>query len=382
MSNSDLSERLDVEGGTFRQWLNPLNKPLRHKIGLLVLLLLAVLPVALTSSEALIFASAFFFAMFAMSWDLVSGYTGQISFGHTVFFTVGGYSAALLNMEMGLSPLMTIPAGVLVAALAGLVIGVPTLRLRGPYLSLVTLIAPLILFGVFRYFPIFGGESGLSGEIDNLFGLGFNDVIPVYYLAFGLFVVVLTVLLAVTRSDAGRIFTAIRESEDAVNSAGLNPAKFKIFAFVLSAAIGGLAGAAFVHTPSASPTPNTLLALAINIEIIIAVFIGGAGTIVGAAAGGLFFGLTRSFLEGSELVIPVANVAIAEVYLILLSVIALVIIYALPGGLLRGSIVGGRRVLNRNSDEDVATDGGEMVNPVAQILNNYRDFLGGDDDER
>jgi branched-chain amino acid transport system permease protein len=269
--NDDVIEQISVESGTLSDWLNPLHKPLRHKLGIVGLLGLAVLPVLLTPLQALQIAGAYFFAMFVMSWDAVSGYTGQISFGHGVFFAVGGYASALLNIRMGIDPLLAIPAGVVAAALAGLVIGVPALRLRGPYLSLVTLIVPLIVAQIFNvYSNIFGGTQGLvSPPPDRLLGLGSGAPIMTYYVAFGLFVVILAVLLAVTRSDAGKVFTAIRESEDAVSSAGLNPAKFKIFAFVLSAGIGGLAGAAFVHTVG-EPTPNALLDLFVSIEIIIA----------------------------------------------------------------------------------------------------------------
>ncbi len=383
MSDGDIGEQLDVDDGNLTTWLNPLNKPLRHKIGLLCLVGLAVLPLALTSGEAKTFAIAFFFAMFAMSWDVVSGYTGQISFGHSVFFAVGGYSSALLNLEMGIAPLLAVPIGMLMAALFGLVIGVPALRLRGPYLSLVTLIAPLILLQVFIVYGDFlGGNTGLDNP-ESLFGLGFTDVLPLYYLAFGLFLFVLLTLLAVTRSDAGRVFTAIRESEDAVNSAGLNPAKFKIFAFVLSAALGGLAGAVYVHTPLTTPTPDALLQMFLNIEIIIAVIIGGMGTIVGAAAGGIFFVVARYLLGQLNFTVPVLGTPITEVNLLLFALVSLLLVYILPGGLLRGAIVGGRDIRDRFSgEEDVATDGGEMVNPLAQVLNNYRDFFGGDDDER
>jgi branched-chain amino acid transport system permease protein len=342
---------------------------LRYKLGLVGLAGLAALPMVIDPTMALMFATAYFWGVYAMSWDAVSGYTGQISFGHSMFFAIGGYGSAILNLEMGLSPLMSIPIAMVLAAVAGVIIGVPALRLRGPYLSLVTLIAPIILLGLFKTFSgITGGEQG-PGSPDNLLGLGFRDVIPFYYIAFGLFLLVMVILLAITRSDAGRIFTAIRESEDAVNSAGLNPAKFKIFAFVLSAALGGLAGAAFVHTPRANPTAGTLLELTVNIEIFIAVIIGGMGTIVGAALGGVLFFIAQNLLGGT---------LSSDVSLLLFAVTSLVIVYALPGGLLRGSIVGGRKLLNRG-DSNVAADGGRT--PLEQVYDKYSGFLGGDDDD-
>jgi branched-chain amino acid transport system permease protein len=385
MSGRDgVLEQLDVEQATLIAWLNPLNKPLRHKLGLLGLLALAVLPVLLRPVTALTISSAFFFAMFVMSWDAVSGYTGQISFGHSVFFTVGAYTTTMLNMGHGLPPLVSIPVGVVLAALAGLIIGLPTLRLRGPYFSLVTIIVPVILLNVFIFFSdIFGGQQGLSSP-ETLLGLGVTDSIVLYYLSFAVFLLVLIVLLAVTRSDAGRVFTAIRESEDAVSSAGLNPAKFKIFAFVLSAAVGGLAGAVLVHTPRGAVTPDTLLVLTVNIEIIIAAIIGGMGTIVGAAVGGLFFYMARDFLREAAFTVPGIGAEVGDVNVVVFTLIMLLILYFLPIGLVRGGIIAGRKVLSKTG-VNVATDGGrptEPANPVRRVLRNWREAWGGDDDER
>jgi branched-chain amino acid transport system permease protein len=372
-TDADLGERIDVEKETL-QWLDPRTKPLRHKLGLVGVVLLLALPAALRPLTALDVARALFFAVFVMSWDVVSGYTGQISFGHGVFFTVGGYTSALLNLEMGMSPFMAIPVGIVLAAIVGLVIGVPALRLQGPYLSLITLIAPLLILGIFKFKPdLFGGSQGLSRP-DTLLGLTSGDAIVVYYLAVGLFLLVLGILLAVTRSDAGRIFTAIRESEDAVSSAGLNPAKYKVFAFVLSAAVGGLAGAVFVHTPIGSASPGTLLNLTLNIEIVIAAVIGGMGTIVGAAVGGLVFFLLQGLLGNIEF--------LSKIDIALFGALTLAIIYLLPGGLMRGAVQAGRAVLDR-TDSDVATDGGQPdseATPVRTVIRNWRRQLGGDDE--
>lgn len=384
-SRGEVLQQISVESNTLTDWLNPMQKPLRHKLGLLGLLGMAILPVLLTPLQALNLARAYFFAMFVMSWDAVSGYTGEISFGHAVFFALGGYTSALLNLQMGLSPILAIPVGVIVAALAGAIIGIPALRLRGPYLSLVTLIVPLIVAQIFNvYSNVFGGTQGLvSPPPDRLLGLGTGAPLLTYYVAFALFVFILAILLAVTRSDAGRVFTAIRESEDAVSSAGLNPAKFKIFAFVLSAAIGGLAGAFFVHTVGEA-TPAALLDLFVSIQIIIAAILGGMGTIVGAAIGGLFFALARDFLGGLSFQLPIINAGIGDVYLVVFAVMTLLLIYLLPGGLLRGGILAGRSVMGRfgNGDESVAADGGEYVSPLQQVRDTWADVLGGEDDER
>ena len=108
------------------------------------------------------------FAIFAASWDLLSGFTGQMNFGHALFFGVGAYGAALLNLHLDLPPWGSIPLGALAAVLAGLIIGIPCLRLRGTYLALTTLSFPIILMGIVFAIPEFtGGELGISG-IDRL----------------------------------------------------------------------------------------------------------------------------------------------------------------------------------------------------------------------
>ncbi|MDZ7745466.1 MAG: branched-chain amino acid ABC transporter permease [Halobacteriales archaeon] len=343
---------------------------------------MAVLPQFIGPSAMVTLSLAYFWGVYAMSWDVVSGYTGQISFGHGVFFAVGGYTSALLNLGYGINPVLSIPVGVLLAAVTGLLIGVPALRLRGPYLSLVTLVAPLILTQIFIFrSDVFNGEQGLSG-VEPLLGLQtFGNEPTFYYIAFALFVFVLALLLLVTRTDAGAVLTAIREDEETVAASGLNPAKFKIMAFVLSAAIGGLAGAIIVHTPSGNASPTTLMAITVNVEVIIAAILGGMGTIVGAGIGGILLVLLREQLAGVGWVIPVIETPISDVDFLVFAIITLVLLAVMPGGIFRAAIVAGRRVLNRDK-EAVATDGGRT--PVHRVYDKYskqlRDAFGGDDE--
>jgi branched-chain amino acid transport system permease protein len=394
-----MSEETSTSNSQLASRLNPVNMPVRYWLGTIGLLIAAVLPMFLSATWALTFASAYFFGIYAMSWDVVSGYTGQISFGHGLFFAVGGYTSALLNLGYGIQPLLSIPVGVLLAAVAGVLIGVPALRLRGPYLSLVTLVAPLMLTSFFVWQSgIFGGELGLSSP-DTLFGLStLFDTTLIYYIAFGLFVFVLALLLLLTRTDAGAVLTAIREDEDAVAAAGLNAAKFKIMAFILSAAVGGLAGAVIVHTGRAGVNPTDLMSIVINVEVIIAAILGGMGTITGAALGGIMLILLREQLNNmgssiTELVgvqtdIPVLGDPISDISFLIFAVITLFLLFALPGGVIRWAVgIGGmikERILGE-SEPEVAADGGRKT-PARQVYENYteqlKEITGGDDDER
>ncbi|MCJ7664819.1 MAG: branched-chain amino acid ABC transporter permease, partial [Desulfobacterales bacterium] len=138
--------------------------PSRVAVIVFVLLLL-LLPVVSSDAYLLrIIILSSIFAIFAASWDLLSGYTGQMSFGHALFFGVGAYTAALLNLHAHIPPWGSIPLGALAAVVAGLVIGIPSLRLRGTYLALTTLAFPIVLLGLVFSFPdLTGGELGISG---------------------------------------------------------------------------------------------------------------------------------------------------------------------------------------------------------------------------
>lgn len=372
--------------------LDPRGLPFRHRLGIATLVVLALAPLWVkllyAGGQGLLLlrtlTAALFLGMFAMSWDAVSGYTGQISFGHAVFYGVGGYGSALLNLGYGIPPALSILGGTLLAAVAGLLIGVPALRLEGPYLSLVTLVAPIIVLRVFIYrSDVFGGELGLPSPDPLIATAGFEQATVAYfYIALGTFLLILAVLLAVTRSDTGSVFTAIREDADAVSAAGLNPAKFKIFAFLLSAITGGLAGAVFVHTIG-KPTPSELLATTVSIEVIIASVLGGMGTIVGAALGGMFLSLFRSYLSDITATIPGIGVQIGHLDLLIFAVGTLLLLFYLPGGMIRWGIIAGRRRLAGPEDSpEAAADGGRT--PLQQMVETYRSAIernGGGRDE-
>ena len=399
MATKDRS-RLFGGYGDLLAGLHPRNLALRQQIGLLGIIGLTALPVALFPLQLAPFIGIVFLMIFAMSWDVVSGYTGQLSFGHAFFFAVGGYTSAILNVQHGMHPFVSIPVAMVVTAIAGIVIGLPALRLRGSYLSLVTLIVPLILAKLFILWndelvlsilgvtiPLvpegFGGRSGLNSPPQVLFAPSTNAVVTVesfrmqvltnYYLALGLFVLILAVLLVITRSSTGDIFEAIREDEDTVAAVGLSPTKFKLFAFVLSGVIGGLAGAVFVHSMAGYPQPAAILNLQLSITVIVVTILGGVGTIVGAAVGALFYGVSANFLSGLELTVPILNQSISNLRPVPLMTIAVLIGIYVPNGLVPGSIRAGRQLLARLRGEDHDADSGPTA--LSQIASKYRKDL-------
>lgn len=349
--------------------------PVRYYLGLLTFIGLVLLPTQLGTLKILTMSAAFFFVVFVISWDFVSGYTGMVSFGHTLFFALGGYTTAILNLNYGVDPLVGIPIGVLVAAVAGLLVGLPALRIKGHYLALFTLLPPLILLRTFQLFrEQTGGRQGLP-DPKNLIEMGsFTATAEAnYYLALGLLAFVFLVAFVITRSDTGEIFTAIRENEDAVSSAGINPNKFKLYAFTLSAALGGLGGAVFVHTPAGSPSPTQLLDLVVIIEVLIAGILGGFGTISGSALGGFSFFWVTDWFEGLTYTLPVLNVPVGQVDEVLFFLLMLAVLMYLREGLLPWATRTGRRILSytQGGDAQAVADGGQS--PLDRVLENYQD---------
>ena len=254
-------------------------------MALVFVLLLLFLPLATKDPyilRILIFANIY--VIFAVSWDLISGYTGQISFGHALFFGVAAYVAAMLNLHLGLESWATIPIGGLAAAIAGLVVCLPALRLRGPYLSLVTLALPFILLGVVFYFSDFtGGELGVSG-IARIYGSRTVE----YYISLTMMLVSVLIMWKLTDAKShivrtGIILHAIREDEIAARASGINTIRYKLMAFAVGGFFAGLAGGFYAHFMRIAG-PSTL-DLFLSFQAIIWAVFGGICTIYGAVVG-------------------------------------------------------------------------------------------------
>jgi len=239
----------------------------------LVLLLLPVFTQDPYLLRILILTSIF--AILAASWDLLSGFTGQMNFGHALFFGVGAYTAALLNLHAHLPPWGSVPVGALGAVLAGLIIGIPCLRLRGTYLALTTLAFPIILMGIVFTIPsITGGELGISG-LERLA----RSRVANYYITVVIMLVVCTIMWKITNSNTGIIFHAIREDEVAVRSSGINTTRYKLLAFCLSGFFAGIAGGLYAHFMRIAG-PSTL-EVSMSFQVVIWAVFGGIVTIYG-----------------------------------------------------------------------------------------------------
>ena len=259
------------------------------------------------------------FAIFAASWDLLSGFTGQVNFGHALFFGTGAYGAALLNYHFGMSPWITIPIGSLAAMAMGFLVGIPCLRLRRTYLSLATLAFPLILIGILFAFPDFsGGELGISG-VRRLF----RGRLENYYAAVILMLVLVFVMWKIGSSKLGLIFHSIREDEVAARASGINTPRYKLLAFGLSGLFAGAAGAFFAHFIRIAG-PSTL-EVALSFQAVIWGIFGGVATIYGP--------VVAVFVLYPMTEIVAAFPVLREFRLLILAVVVLLVLLFMPQGL-------------------------------------------------
>ena len=218
------------------------------------------------------------FAILAASWDLLSGFTGQMNFGHALFFGMGAYTSAILNIHFAIPPWGSVPLGALAAVLTGLIIGIPCLRLKGTYLALTTMAFPIILMGIVFALPdLTGGELGISG-LQRIS----NSLIGNYYIYIVTMLVLCTVMWKITDSHTGIIFHAIREDELAVKASGINTTRYKLMAFCLSGFFAGLSGGLYAHYMRIAG-PSTL-EVSMSFSVVIWAVFGGLATIYGPIA--------------------------------------------------------------------------------------------------
>jgi branched-chain amino acid transport system permease protein len=267
------------------------------------------------------------FAIFAASWDLLAGYTGQVNFGHALFFGAGAYTSGLLSYKAGISPWATLWAGAAAATLLGYLAGYLCLRLRGSYLSLATLAFPLIALGVLFAFPDFsGGELGISG----LRRLASTPVWNYYIAAISMLAIVFA-LWALADSRFGIVLHAIRDDEVAARASGINTPRYKLTVFAISAAAAGFAGALFAHYMRVAG-PSTL-EVALSFQVVIWGIFGGAATIYGPVAAVFLLYPFTEWLASQEFFLGGRKVMLGELRLLIFALIVLVVLLFMPRGL-------------------------------------------------
>ena len=230
-------------------------------------------------------AQALCFAIFAMAFNLLLGYTGLLSFGHAAFFGGAAYITAWLLQEKHLTPELALLGGVLSAAAAGAVIGAIAIRRQGIYFAMVTLALSQMLFFFFLQASFTGGENGINGiERGKLFGLiSLEGDLALYFFVLAIFVGVFLLVLRIVHSPYGQVLKAIRENEPRAISLGYNVDRYKLLAFVLSASLAGLGGALKVVVMHLATLQDVRWEQ--SGEVILMTLLGGLGTFAGPAVG-------------------------------------------------------------------------------------------------
>jgi len=254
----------------------------------------------------------------AVSLNLINGYTGQFSLGHAGFMAVGAYTAAVVTNQFGtLNPAASgavffgaLLVGGLLAAVAGLLVGLPTLRLKGDYLAIVTLGFGEIIRVVFQNLDRVGGARGLSVMH------GYTDL----FWTFGLVAVTVYIVTSLVHSTYGRGFIAVRDDEVAAEAMGINTTKYKVTAFVVGAFFAGIAGGLYAHAKQFI-TPNGFNFME-SIAIVVMVVLGGMGNTPGVILAAILLTVLPEILR-----------PVAEYRMVIYSLLLIVLMLTRPQGL-------------------------------------------------
>ena len=227
------------------------------------------------------------FALFASAFNLLLGFAGLLSFGHAAFFGGAAYVCAALSKNFGLTPELSVLAGGAVAALLGLGVGALSIRRSGIYMTMITLALAQLVFFLAVQLPFTGGEDGLQGvPRGKLFGLiDLNDNIAMYFFVLAVFVAGFWLIRRTVSSPFGQVLKAIRENEPRAISLGYDVAHYKLLAFVLSAALAGVAGG--LKSLVFQLASLTDVHWHMSGEVVLMTLLGGLGTIAGPAVGAL-----------------------------------------------------------------------------------------------
>jgi ABC-type branched-subunit amino acid transport system ATPase component/ABC-type branched-subunit amino acid transport system permease subunit len=231
----------------------------------------------------LIMTLVLIWATAGVSWNMLSGYSGMISFGHAAFFGAGGYTMTIAFVKFGITPWICIPLGVLAGVLSGIVIGLPTFRLRGHYFALSMLAYPLAMLYVFEWMGFQEVSLPMKRETPALYAQ-FSDPRVYIAIALVLLVICMIVSLHVERSRFGMALTAIKQNEPAASAAGINALRWKMLALMVSAGMGAAAGGLYAVVLLVV-TPQTMFGALVSAQALTMAMFGGVGVFWGPVIG-------------------------------------------------------------------------------------------------
>src|SRR5580704_6112 len=291
-------------------------------VSLVVAVVAATLPLYVSGYVLGLLTVAYYFGVFAMAWDLLFGFAGEVNFGPTFLIGVGAYTAGILNNQYGWSVYVCIVLGALASVIAGVILALPALRVRGPYFGLTTLVAVLMLQ---NFIVVFADLTG--GEI----GLTIPDVITInaganYWIALGFMTISAAILYGLSQSPVGLVLQASGQDPVQAGALGFNIVKHKLAAFIVSAFFSGLSGALLVFY-FGTASVGTVVDIAVGVNVIVAAVLGGRRTVLGAALGAIFLIVAGEFLRPT-----------GELATFIVSAVALLVVLFFPGGFLGAAL--------------------------------------------
>lgn len=282
-------------------------------------LIMGVLPLVVENRFLLrILTFALLYGLFVMSWDVLSGTTEELNFGHAFWILAGGYTAAWSSLHLGYGPWVGVPLGALASGSLGCIIGVLTLRVKGPYFAMVTLALGGILYKLsFIYSGVLGAEEGISGVT-----FLSRSIVGDFYVVMAVVFAAYLVLYRVYRSDFALVLKGIKANDDVVRASGINPSLYKVVAFSLSGSLAGVGGALYAHAQG--QIGSAMAAGALSALIVLYAMIATRGTLHGPLVAGILFYLLNQWLRFIE-----------EWRLLLFAGALMVAIYVFPEGVVR-----------------------------------------------
>jgi len=255
-----------------------------------VLVILAGLPAVLDNYWINVMWGALFYALLALGLNVIVGYCGLCDLGYAAKFAIGAYTTGILINSFGWNFWLTLPASIVVSIVTAFVVGAPTLKLRSDYLAIATLGFAEIVRITARNLDITGGATGLHGITrPSLFGMRLTQISHWYYVFLALLIIFVFVSYRLRHSRFGRALAFIREDEDAAQAMGVDTTRYKLYAYMIGAVLGGIAGSFFaVKMTSISPGSFDFI---MSANILLAVIIGGMGKIPGVILGAAFFAI-------------------------------------------------------------------------------------------
>jgi branched-chain amino acid transport system permease protein len=260
----------------------------RWAVAGVALLFAVIVPLVLHDYYLSIFNLVFIAIVGALGLNILVGYTGQISVGHAAFMSVGAYTAANLAVKLDLPFWITLPAGGLMAALIGAVVGIPSLRIKGLYLAIATLASQLIIEWVINHTPAISGGAQASIEVPRptVFGVQLKTQGQLYLFLLFFAVLAIVATLNLVRSRIGRAFVAIRDQDIAAEIIGINIYRYKLLAFAISSFYAGVCGV--LYTYYFGIANYEAFQIGVSIDYLAMIIVGGLGSVLGSVLGAAF----------------------------------------------------------------------------------------------